>query len=159
MTKMSIEILTKLGRPRSILRHAGPVVGPSLVLVRAQANHGLNGEAHARLRLADSLVLCVVGDVWRAVEQLIDAVSAVGLNDTATTALCMLLDCVAEIAEQDSGLDRLDGHVQTLARRLGDADRVCVEGCLFADIVGFIQIAVEAAVVECDVNVEDVAVD
>lgn len=152
-------MLTKLSRPRSILRHAGPVVGPSLVLVRAQADHGLNGEAHARLRLADSLVLGVVRNVWRAVEQLVDAVSAVGLDDAAATALCVLLDCVAEIAEQNSGLNRLDGHVQALARRFGNTDRVCVQRCLFANVVGFVQVAVEAAVVECDIDVEDVAID
>ena len=137
--------------------HTRPVVGPGLVLVCAESNHGLDGEAHAGLCLADCLVLGVMGHVGRAVEALVDAVAAVGLDDAAVVALGDLLDRVAVVAEERAGLDKLDRLGEAVARGLDDAHgvRVLVG---FADVVGLVQVAVEAAVVEGDVDVEDVAV-
>lgn len=40
---------TKLRSQRAILGHTCPLIGPSLVPVRTNTDHGLDGEAHARL--------------------------------------------------------------------------------------------------------------
>ena len=98
-----------------------------------------------------------MGHVGRAVEALVDAVAAVGLDDTAVVALGDLLDGVAVVAEERAGLDELDRFGETVTCGLDNAHGV---GVLvgFADVVGLVQVAVEAAVVECDVDIEDVAV-
>lgn len=125
--------------------------------MRAERNHRLDSEAHARLRLADGLVLGVMRHVGCAVEALVDAVATVGLDDAAVVALGDLLDRVAVVAEERAGLDELDRLGEAVAGGLDDAHgvRVLVG---FADVVGLVQVAVEAAVVEGDVDVEDVAV-
>jgi hypothetical protein len=147
----------ELRRPASIRGNTRPVVGPRLVLVGAEGNHGLNSKAHARLRLADSLVLGVVRDVGSAVEELVDAVAAVSFHDAAVAFLSDLFDRVAVVAEEGAGFDEFDRLFQAVAGGLDDAHAVRVL-VGFADVVGFVQIAVEAAVVEGDVDVEDVAV-
>lgn len=149
---------TKLRSPGSVGCHTGPVVGPGLIPVSTQADHGLDREAHARLRLSDSLVLGVMRHVGCAVEQLVDAVPAVGLDDAAVLGLCVLFDDVPVFAEESAWLDQLDGLVQALSRCLDNADRVGVGEGLLADVVRLVEIAVEAAVVEGDVDVEDVAI-
>jgi len=125
--------------------------------VGAQSNHGLDGEAHAGLGLADGLVLGVMRHIRRTVEALVDAVAAVGLDDAAVVALGELLDGVAVVAEERAGLDELDRFGETVAGGFDNAHSVGILVCL-ADVVSFVQIAVEAAVVECDVDVENVAV-
>ena len=149
--------MLELRRLATISGHTRPVVRPGLVLVCAQGNHRLDGEAHAGLRLADSLILGVMRHVGRAVEALVDTVAAVGLDDAAVVALGDLLDSVAVVAEERAGLDELDRFGETVTCGLDNAHGV---GVLvgFADVVGLVQVAVEAAVVECDVDIEDVAV-
>jgi hypothetical protein len=98
----------ELRRPAAVRGDTRPVVGPRLVLVGAESNHGLDGEAHARLRLADSLVLGVVRDVGGAVEELVDAVAAVSFHDAAVAFLGDLFDRVAVVAEEGAGFDELD---------------------------------------------------
>lgn len=125
--------------------------------MRAESNHGLDCEAHPGLCLADSLVLGVMRHVGRAVEELVDTVAAVGLHDAAVGGLCNLLDGVAVVSEERSGLDELDRFLETVASGLDYAHAVGVLVCL-ADVVGFVQIAVKASVVESNIDVEDVAV-
>ena len=100
--------MLELRRLATVGGHTRPVIRPGLVLVRAQGNHRLDGETHAGLRLSDSLVLGVMGHVGRAVEALVDAVAAVGLDDAAVVALGDLLDGVAVVAEERAGLDELN---------------------------------------------------
>lgn len=150
--------MLELRRARPVLRHARPVIRPRLVAVGARADHGLDSEAHARLRGADGLVLGVVRDVGRAVEEGVDAVAAVGGDDGALVGLGVLFDRVADVAEGEAGLDGLDGEAQALARRFHEVDVRGVEGRR-ADVVGFVEVAVVAVVVEGDVEVEDVAVE
>lgn len=149
--------MLELSSLAAIGRHARPVIGPSLVLVRAQGDHRLDREAHARFRLADGLVLGVVRNVGSAVEELVNAVAAVGLDDAAVGCFGNLLDGVAVVAEERTGLDELDRFFKTVASGLDDTNAVRVLGCL-ANVVCLVQVAVETAVVECDVNVEDIAV-
>lgn len=150
---------TKLRGELAVDGGAGPVVGPGLVPVRAEVDHGLDGEAHALLRGADGLVVLVVRDVGRAVEQAVDAVADVRAHHVALLRLGVLVDRVAEVAEQHARLDQRDGLRQALARRLDDAHRVGVARGLRADVVRLVQVAVEALVVQRDVDVQDVAVD
>lgn len=124
----------------------------------AQANHRLNGEAHAWLRLSHSLVLGVMWDVGCAVEQLVDTVSAVCLDDAAVLSLCVLLDNVSIFAEKRAWLNQLDSLVQALSRCLDNADRIWVRECLVADVVCLVEVAVETAVVEGHVDVEDITI-
>lgn len=126
--------------------------------MRTQTDHRLDGEAHARFCLSDSLVFCVMWNVGCAVEQLVDTMSAVGLDDAAILRLCVLLDNVSRIAEEHAGLDQLDSLVQALSRCLDNANGVWICECLLADVVRFVEVAVEAAVVEGHVDVEDITI-
>ena len=49
-----------------------------------QDTYGLNGEAHARLHGSDSPVLCVMGNIGCGMEQVVDAVTSVVADDSAT---------------------------------------------------------------------------
>jgi hypothetical protein len=147
----------KLRRLAAIRSNTRPVIGPSLVLVRAQRNHRLDSKAHARFRLTNSFVLGVMRHVGRAVEELVDAVAAVSFHDAAVVALGKFLDRVAVVAEERAGFHQFDGFFQAVARGFDDAHAVGVlRGA--ADVVGFVEVAVEAAVVEGHVDVEDVAI-
>lgn len=154
----SFEVLTKLCSKGTILCDARPVIGPSLVPVSTNTDHWLNREAHARLRLPNGFVLCIMRDVWCTVEQLVDAMSTVCPNDTAVLALRMLLDNVAIVAKQSARLDHFDGLSQAFSGGLCDAHSIGVGQCLVTNVVCLVEIAVEAAVEEGYVNVEDVAV-
>ena len=151
--------MLELRRPAPIRRHHGPVIRPRLIPVRAQTDHRLDGKAHTRLRHADGFVLGVMGHVGRAVEQLPDAVPAVGADDGAFLGFGVLFDRVAGFAEGHAGLHELDGFGQALAGAFDDADGGGVRERFGAHVVGFVQVGVEAAVVEGDVEVEDVAVE
>lgn len=151
--------MLKLRRTRPILRRARPIIRPRLIPIRAQADHGLDGEAHAGLGDADGFVFRVVRHVGRAVEELVDAVAAVGFDDGAVAGFGVFFNGAAGLAEEHAGLDEFDGFGEAFAGGFDDADGVAVGEGFGADIVGFIKVAVEAAVVEGDVEVEDVAAE
>jgi hypothetical protein len=92
------------------------------------------------------------------VEQLIDTMSAVRLDNAAFLGLCMLLNDVSRVAEEHAWLDQLDSLIQALSRSFDNADRIGVRKCLLANVVCLVEVAVEAAVVEGHVDVEDIAV-
>ena len=143
----STEGPTKLSRPRTILCHTRPIIRPRLVTMCTETDHWLNREAHSRLRFTNSLVLRVMWNVRRAVEQLIDAMSAVCLDDAAAAALCMLLYRVTEVAKQHAGLHHRNGVVQAFSRGFYHAHRVGVCQRFAAHIIRFVEIAMESAVV------------
>ena len=91
-------------------------------------------------------------------EQLIDAVPTIRFNDATVARLGVLLDDAARLAEQHSRFHELDGLVEAFAARLDDADGVWIGEGFGAYIVGFVEVAVEAAVIEGYVEVDDVAV-
>jgi hypothetical protein len=124
----------------------------------AHADHGLDGEAHARLGLSNGLVPRIVGNVGRAVEKPANTVSAVCPDDAALLALRVLRDDVSVFTEECTWLDDLDGLLQAFPRRLSHAHRIWVCQCLVADVKCFVQVRVETTVVDGDVDVQDVAV-
>lgn len=151
--------LTKLRSLLAINRRARPVIGPGDIAVLAQRNHGLNRKSHAGLALSHRLVLGVVGDVGRAVEQRVDAVAAVRADDAAVPLLCNLFDNVAKLADERARLDGGDGGVEAVAGSFHNADRVRVGLGAVADVVRLVEVAVVALEEEGDVDVEDVAVE
>jgi len=104
-------VLTKLRSQRAVLGDTCPVVWPSLISVRAYADHWLDGKTHAWLCLSDGLVLRVVRNIRCAMEELIYAVSTVGPNHTTILTLCMLFDHIAILAEERAWLHNLNGLV------------------------------------------------
>lgn len=91
-------------------------------------------------------------------EELVDAMATVGPDNTAFLALGVLLDDVAVLAEKSAWLDNLNGLVQAFTRSLGYA--YCIRVCqsLVANVVCLVQVSVEAAMVQSNVDVEDVTV-
>lgn len=97
-------------------------------------------------------------NVGRAVEKLANTVATVRSDDAAVLCLGVLLDDVAELADQDTGLDSLDGLVKTLTRCLYHTHTVGVRLGLVADIVRLVEVGMVTLVVERNVDVEDVAI-
>ncbi len=95
---------------------------------------------------------------WRTVKQPINPVPAIRLHHLAAFCLCNFFDHGAVISEQRTRFDEFDRFVETFSRGLYDADVVGVLRGERPDVVGFVQVGVEAFVVEGDVQVEDVAV-
>jgi hypothetical protein len=91
-------------------------------------------------------------------KKLIHSMSAIRLHHLAVVAFGDFLNRVAVVAEQSARFHHCDCGVETLPGGFDDADVVRVLGRGGADVVGFVEVAVEAAVVEGDVYVEDVAV-
>lgn len=79
-----------------------------------QSNHRLDGKAHARLRLSHSLILGIMRNIRRTMEQAVDTVATVCLDDTAILRLGVLFYYVSVISEKGSRLDQFDRFVQTL---------------------------------------------
>lgn len=152
-------MLTKLRRAHTIDRSAGPVVGPCNIAVLAESNHGLNGKGHTSLAFANRLVLGIMRNVGRAMEELVDTVTAVCSDDTALLLRSVLLDNVAKLADQNAGLNSLDRLFQALTRGLNNANIVSVRLGLLADIVRLVQIGMVAFVIQCNINVENITVN
>lgn len=148
----------ELRRKRPVGSGAGPVIGPRAIPVGSDVDHGLDREAHARFGSTHGLVLSIVGNIWGAVEQLVDAVTTVALDHTAVAALCMLFDHISRVPEKHTRLHQVDGHVQTLSRSLDNANGVGVRPGLISDIVGFVQVTMVTVVVQCHVDVDNVTV-
>lgn len=149
--------MLELCSPLTILGNRGPVVRPRLVPVGAQSDHGLDREAHSGLRLANGLILRVMRDVRRAVEQLIDAMAAVCLDHAAISFLRDFFDGITVVPEESTGFHELDRCIKTVARCFYHSYAVRVL-CSFANIVCFVQVPVEATMVERDVDVYDITV-
>lgn len=144
--------------PHPINSDTSPVIRPRPILVAAQTNHGLDRKTHARLRIANRLVLGIMRHVWRAVEERVDAVATVSLDCAATARFGMLFNHVAVVAEERAWFGERDCLVETLAGGFDDADGVGVCAGLVANIVSLVQVAVEAVVVEGYVYVDNVAI-
>ncbi len=123
----------------------------------AETDHRLNRKAHSSLCGAHRLVLRVMRNIRRCVKELIDAVTTIRFDDTAITTLGMLFNHISRISKEHARLDNLDRLVQTFASCFYHADRVRVCPCLLSYIICFIQVAMKTFVVECDVEIENVA--
>ena len=87
----------RTARTAYIAGHSCPPVWPRLVPPVAGVDHGLDGEHVPLLHGSDSLVLGVVGDVRRAVEQRADAVAVEALDHGALTLRRDLGDLLAYV--------------------------------------------------------------
>ena len=83
--------------------------------------------------------------------------SAVCFDNAAVSALGVFFNHASRVAEGHAWFDELDGFVEAFAGGFDDADGGRVGAGLFAHIVCFVEVAVEAVVVERDVEVDDVA--
>lgn len=91
--------------------------------------------------------------IWRGVEKLVNAVTAVCLHYAAVTRLRVFLYDISGFAEQHTGLDELNGMVEALARSFNHAHGIWVVPGLLANIVRFVQIPVKSTVIEAYVNI------
>lgn len=150
---------TKLGCSLSVNGCASPVIGPCNVPVLAQSNHRLNGKGHSNLALANRLILGIMRDVGRAVEELSDAMAAVRSNYAAVLLLCNLLDNVSKLSNQDTRLDSLDGLVERLTCRLHYSYAVGIGLGSVTNVVCLVKIGVVSTMVQADVDVKDITVE
>ena len=97
-------------------------------------------------------------DPGRRVELGVNAVPAPGGHDAAATGPRMLLNDAAEVAERRAGLDELYRLVEALPRRFDHLYRVRICPCAVTHVVRLVKIRVVAAVVDGDVEVDDVTV-
>lgn len=96
-----------------------------------------------------------MGNIGRAVEELVDTVTAVCSHHRAVPLLGELLDDVARLPEKHPGLDNVHCGLKAVTGGFNDPDS---RRSGRSDVVGFVEIAVEATVVEGHVNVDDVAI-
>lgn len=99
-----------------------------------------------------------MGDPGRRVELRVDPVAAPSLNDDKAPRRGVFLDDLAELANGDPWFDDLNSHVQGLARRFHEPNRVGIRFGLVANIVGLVQVGMVSTVVQRNVEVEDVAI-
>lgn len=83
--------------------------------------------------------------------------SAVGFDDAAVSAFGVFFDYGAGVAEGHARFDEFDGFVEAFAGGFDDADGGRVGAGKGSDVVCFVEVAVEAVVVEGDVKVDNVA--
>ena len=83
--------------------------------------------------------------------------SAVSFNDATVSTFGVFFDDGAGVAEGHAGFDEFDGFVEAFAGGFDDADGGGVGAGERADVVCFVEVAVETVVVEGDVEVDDVA--
>ena len=83
--------------------------------------------------------------------------SAVGFDDAAVSTFGVFFDYGAGVAEGHAGFDKLDSFVEAFAGGFDNTDGGGVGAGKMSDVVCFVEVAVEAVVVEGDVEVDDVA--
>lgn len=91
-------------------------------------------------------------------EELIDAVTAITPDNAGVMCLSVLLNDVSRFSEEHSRLDDSDGLVKTLSCCLNDADCIGIGLRLLADIICLVQVAVEALVVQSNIDIDDIAI-
>lgn len=84
--------------------------------------------------------------------------ATVCLDHATVSRLGVLFDDVPGLSDEHARLCDFDGLVQTLARSLHYPDRVRVCQRLVANVVCLVQVTVEAAMVQCHVDVENIAI-
>ena len=84
--------------------------------------------------------------------------SAIGPDDATILRFRVFLDDTARFPDQHSWLHNLNGLGQTLASCLDDPNRIAVSNGLGSNIVGLVQVAMKATMVEGHVEVENVTI-
>lgn len=126
--------------------------------MRTDIDHRLNGEAHAGLCSPYCLVFAVVRDVGGAVEQLIDTMTAVGLDHTAVPALGVLFNHISWFTEKHAGFYVFNTLFQALPSSLNNPDGIRACLCLLPNVVCFVDISVETFMIQSHVDVDDVTI-
>lgn len=96
--------------------------------------------------------------VRRTVEKLVNAMATISLDHAAVLSLRMLLDDIAWVSEEHARFNKLNRLVEALSRGFDDAHTVGVGQRFLANVICLIQIAVEAAVVKSNVDIENVTI-
>ena len=91
-------------------------------------------------------------------EESVDAVADICRDDGASVLFSVRFDGIADLTEGETRLYGVDGEAEALAGGFYEVDVAGVQG-RGPDVVGFVEVAVVAAVVEGDVEVDDVAVE
>ncbi len=112
-------------------------------------DHGLNGKSMPGLHDANGLVFVVVGHVGRRVEEIVDAVTAVRLDDAKLLPVRDLADNVANVAVAHPRLALGNGCHEAVVRRLDETKRLVVDP---AHKKRLVEVAVEAVVVQAHVD-------
>ena len=148
--------MLKLRRLLPVGGHRRPPVGPRRVAPPPRVDHRLDRKDLPGLHHPDGLVPRVVGDAGRAVEEVADAVAAVGADHREAVCARAAGDAVAQVAEAGSRFDKGDGLLQAVVRAFD-------EGLVFRrdlpDGEGLVEVAVVAAEEGGDVDVDDVPFD
>jgi len=92
------------------------------------------------------------------VKQLVNAMAAVCFDYTAVSIFGVLLDDRSRFTEKHTWFDKGNGLVEALTSGLDNTHRGWIGKCFGADIVGFVQIAMEAAMVERHIEIDDVPI-
>jgi hypothetical protein len=92
-------------------------------------------------------------------EQAVNAVATICLDDTAVFRFGMLFYHIAVVSEKRSGLDEFDSFVQTFSGSFNYSHGLWMRFRLVTHVVCFVQIAVKASVVECNIDIEDITID
>ena len=100
--------------------------------------------------------------MWYAgcsVEELVDTVAAIRLDNGATAGFGVFFDDGAWFADEHTGFHNFYGFSEAFTGGFDNANGIPVSEGFWADVVGFIEVTVEAAVVEGDIDVENIAVE
>mmetsp|Transcript_68639 Transcript_68639/g.222497 ORF Transcript_68639/g.222497 Transcript_68639/m.222497 type:complete len:337 (+) Transcript_68639:138-1148(+) len=147
--------LLELGGPGAVGRDGSPIVGPSLVAaVAAKVEHGLDCEHVACFHDADRLILPVMRNPRRSVEELADAVATVGVDHGTIGLRGLRADAVPHVAVKCAWSDHLGCLAQGVVGRPDQPLRVFVT---LADEESLVEVGVVAVVEDANVQIDDVA--
>ena len=147
----------KLRGATPVLRNTRPIIRPRLILIGPQTDHRFNCKRHPGLRHPHRLILRIMRHIRRAMKQTIHPMAAVRFDDAATSTLGVFFNHGPRVAESHARFDELDGFVEAFAGGFDDADGGRIRAGKWAYVVCFVEVAVEAVVVEGDIEVDDVA--
>lgn len=110
----------ELRRESSICSRDGPIIRPRQVSPMTMINHWLNGEDVAGLHDSNGLVVAIVRNVRRSVEQTTDAVTYEALDDGKAFLVRMLRNHVSKLSVHLPGATHSNGFLQAFVRRLNE---------------------------------------
>ncbi len=145
----------ELRRTPPVLGHRRPAVRPDVVVDRAQGEHGLDGERHPGFHDHVAVRVVIVRHDQARMERPADPVSGEVPHHPVAEPPCVRLDHPADGVQRAAGCHRADAAHHRLVRALDQQPRLLVHVTGQERRVG---VAVHAAEVRGDVNVDDVAV-
>lgn len=114
-----------------------PIISPGSVLVGSQVYHGFDGKDMALLHYALGLVLIVVGNIRRRVEETSNSMTAIRPINCASIRHSRLVDNTTKVAIQCTRLDLGESRCKTIKCRfdqllairihISNAERFCRE--------------------------------